>query len=142
MNMYNSHSFSAQQGEFVKILFEDVGTFSAYNSPSMNIPINSVNLNQVGTKKHYVKSDEKHANSEFYVYGVTQVNMKKVLTLRTQFLFVNQTFFKYEVHIRFPNSSIVKSLDPGDSLPIPDTLNNCKFQIRIAQEQAHFGEEY
>ena len=55
----------------------------------MSIPLSNVNLNQVGSKKHYFKDDERHERSEFYVYGVTQVNMKKILTIRTQYLFVN-----------------------------------------------------
>ena len=49
----------------------------------MTIPLNNVNLNQVGCKKHYLRDDEKNESSEFYVYGVTQVNMKKVLTVRS-----------------------------------------------------------
>ena len=55
----------------------------------MTIPLSSVNLNQVGCKKHYFRDDEKSDSSEFYVYGVTYVSMKKVLTVRTQYLIVN-----------------------------------------------------
>ena len=58
----------------------------------MSIPLKDVNLNQVSCKKHYLRDDEVRADSEFYVYGVSQVGMKKVLTVRTQYLFVNQTF--------------------------------------------------
>ena len=112
----------------MKVLFEDVN-----QTTSMSIPLNSVNLNQVGCKKHYVRDDE----SEFFVYGVTFANMKKVLTIRTQYLFVNQTFFSYELHIRFPNSSLLKTLHPGDRMPIPDLYNKCKFQLRIASAQSH-----
>lgn len=49
----------------------------------MSIPLTIVNLNQIGCKKHYFKDDERIKDSEFYVYGVTQVNLKKVLTIRT-----------------------------------------------------------
>eukprot|EP00347_Sterkiella_histriomuscorum_P000566 403375355 len=143
MNIYNSHQFSGQQGEFIKILFEDAGPEKGgiTSGSGMSIPLSSVNLNQVGCKKHFVKDDERLNHSEFYVYGVTQVNMKKVLTIRTQYLFVNQTFFNYEIHIRFSNSSITRSLAPGDRLPIPDTINQCKFQIRIASQQNHIEAE-
>jgi hypothetical protein len=58
--------------------------------------------------------------------------MKKVLTVRTEYLFVNQTFFSYDIHIRFMTSSIVKILGPGDKLPIPNDYNKCRFQIRIS----------
>ena len=90
MSMYNSHSFSGQQGEFVKIMFEDTGTANT----AMSIPLTNVNLNQVGNKKHFINDDE-GSNNEFYVYGVSLVNMKKVLTIRTQYLFVNMTLFNY-----------------------------------------------
>ena len=55
-----------------------------------------------------MRDDDRHNNSEFYVYGVSFINMKKVLTIRTQYLFVNKTLFNYEIHVRFKNSSIVK----------------------------------
>ena len=85
MDAYNSHCFSGQQGEFIKILFEDVGPMNGgiSSGSGMSIPISSVNLNQFGCKKHFVKDDEKNNLSEFFVYGVSQVNMKKVLTIRT-----------------------------------------------------------
>jgi hypothetical protein len=128
--MYNSHQFSGQQGEFIKVHFDDSDSQnssvkgSMLSTPGgMTIPLNHVNLNQVGCKKHYLRDDDRQQASEFYVYGVSQVNMKKVLTVRTQYLFVNQTFYSYEVHIRFPKSSIIKSLAPGDRLPIPDSYN-------------------
>lgn len=75
MSMYTSHQFSGLYGEYIKVLFEDVNN-------GRNIPINRINLNQVGSKKHFLTQDELEHN-EFYVYGVTQVNMKKVLTIRT-----------------------------------------------------------
>ena len=55
----------------------------------MTIPLTNVNLNLMGFKKHYIRDDEKKEKSEFYVYGVSQIKLKKVLTVRTQYLFVN-----------------------------------------------------
>ena len=46
--------------------------------------------------------------------------MKKVFTIRNQYLFVNQTFFSYDLLIKFSTSSIVKTLNPGDRYPIPN----------------------
>lgn len=62
MNIYNSHQFSGQQGEFIKILFEDAGSSNngITSGSGMSIPLSSVNLNQVGCKKHFVKDDERH----------------------------------------------------------------------------------
>jgi hypothetical protein len=55
------------------------------------------------------------------------MNMKKILTIRTQYLFVNQTLFNYEVHIRFKHNSLLRKLAPGESMPIPGTFDSCKF---------------
>ena len=135
--MYNQHTFT--QGEFIKVLFDDIGTITNNAQPSkmLSIPLNNVNLNLVGFKKHFFRDEN---SSEFYSYGVQQVNMKKVLTVRTQYLFVNQTFFTYEIHVRFKNSSFTKTLLSGQSMPIPDSYNGFKFQIRI-QPTSNIQEE-
>ena len=54
-------------------MFEDVGPMNGgiSSGSGMSIPLSSVNLNQVGCKKHFVKDDEKNNQSEFFVYGVT-----------------------------------------------------------------------
>ena len=86
----------------------------------MNIPLSNVNLNEIcNKKKHYVRDDEESKNSEFYVYGVQLINMKKILTIRCQYLILNQTLFEYEIHIRYPNSSFLKTVRPGESFPLP-----------------------
>ena len=101
----------------------------------MCIPLNHVNLNQVLCKRHNIKDD--HDKCEFLVYGVNLVNMKKILTIRTLYLFVNKTLFNYDIHIRYQNSSVVKTLQPGDTFPMPESIDNCKFQIRISSFQKH-----
>lgn len=98
----------------------------------MSIPLKSVDLNQVGIRKHFVKEMDR---GEFYVYGVQLLNMKKILTLRTEFLMVNNTLLVYEVHIRFPNKSEIKRVEQGGCLPFPQAYNKSKFQIRVAPNQ-------
>ncbi len=67
--------------------------------------------------------------------------MKKILTVRSQFLLVNQTFYSYEIHIRFKNSSLVKTLQPGDKFPLPESYNKYKLQFRISPSSLYFTED-
>mmetsp|Transcript_23179 Transcript_23179/g.22662 ORF Transcript_23179/g.22662 Transcript_23179/m.22662 type:complete len:160 (-) Transcript_23179:1764-2243(-) len=134
-----------QKGEFIKILFqqhrpdhlEDSSSSSSSSSLAMSIPLNNVNLNTVGCRKHFIHEDsqeEMAGDSEFYVYGVQFLHMKKILTLRTPYLFVNKTLFSYDIHVRNRHHSTFTRLEPGDTLPLPQSLDNAKFQIRIAPE--------
>jgi len=88
-----------------------------------------VNLKQVGSRRHNVRDDGK---DDGLVYGVRLVNMKKILTIRTLFLFSNKTLFNYDIHVRYQNSSVMRTLHPGDTMPLPESMDVCYFQIRIS----------
>jgi len=53
--------------------------------------------------------------------------MKKVLIIRTDYLFVNQTFCTYDINIKYQGLQVAKTLKPGDRLPLPNNFNRCKF---------------
>ena len=59
--------------------------------------IEDVNLNQTSTGNRHYYQNQKY--KEFIVYSIEFANMKRILTLRTQYLLVNQTMFDYDVKI-------------------------------------------
>ena len=81
------HELHGQGEEIVSVVFESKHL----------LPIKEINLNKLGQK-------EKHsfaANSvEFLAYEVSFVDLKRILTVRTQFLIINQTLETFELLLK------------------------------------------
>lgn len=88
---------------------------------------------------HYFKNSK---YKEFILYGVSFKNLKRVLTLRTQYLLRNDTLLDYHVRIM---SCIDKErtekvnlkqiiLKSGCELPLPESYNFCAMQLRLAKD--------
>jgi hypothetical protein len=65
---------------------------------------------------------------EFILYGVSFRNLKRVLTIRTQYLIKNETLLDYSVKIlnvfeKDRTNSEEKILKSGCSLPLPESYN-------------------
>jgi hypothetical protein len=72
-------------------------------------------LNELGYRTHILR-EGKYMEKMFY--GVKLIDFKKVFTIRTQCQLVNRTGYDYLVHLRFPDFSLLKFLESGDSLPL------------------------
>ena len=74
-------------------------------------------------RRHYFLAQK---FKEFIVYSVEFEKMKRVLTLRTQYLMVNNTLHDYDIKIisLFNKEQFeMKMLKAGQSLPIPECYN-------------------
>ena len=96
-------------------------------------PINEVNLNKLGNaSRHYFISSK---FKEFLVYGVTfEKSLKRVLTLRTQYLLQNATLLDYDVRITssFNKDQFeVRQLRAGGLMPLPESYNQSVLQLRL-----------
>lgn len=86
--------------------------------------------------RHYYR-DPRY--KEFILYGISFVNLKRVLTLRTQYLLKNDTLLDYHVRIvsffdkekTKPENLLLKS---GESLPLPESYNQSQLQLRLSSE--------
>lgn len=87
-------------------------------------PIKEVNLNKsLKPCRHYFRHQK---FKEFIVYSIEFENMKRVLTLRTQYLLVNKTLHDYQIKIinQFNKEQFeIKMLKAGNFLPLPETYN-------------------
>ena len=75
--------------------------------------------------RHYFKSNK---FKEFIVYAIEyeNKNLKRVLTLRTQFLLTNRTLYDYKIKVVSlfdKQSANFKDLKAGGCLPIPESYN-------------------
>ena len=73
--------------------------------------------------RHYFKSSK---FKEFIVYAVEFKNLKRVLTLRTQYLLQNKTLFDYQIKVVSlfdKKTSSIRQLKAGGCLPIPECYN-------------------
>ena len=60
------------------------------------------------------------------MYSIEFENMKRVLTLRTQYLIVNKTLHDYQIKIinQFNKEQFeIKMIKAGSFLPLPETYN-------------------
>lgn len=91
---------------------------------SSKAPIREVNLNKSQKPcRHYFRSQK---FKEFLVYSIEFENMKRVLTLRTQYLMVNKTLHDYQIKVinqLNKEQFEIKMLKSGASLPLPETYN-------------------
>lgn len=96
--------------------------------------LSEINLNKsMKPCRHYFKSQK---FKEFIIYSIEFENMKRVLTLRTQYLMVNKTLHDYQIKIiSVINESQVelKTLKAGQSLPIPESYNQSHMHLRPAR---------
>lgn len=65
---------------------------------------------------------------EFILYGVSFTNLKRVLTIRTQYLLRNDTLLDYDVKIvslleKDRSQAEQKVLKSGGYLPLPESFN-------------------
>ena len=81
---------------------------------------------------------ERQKQAFYLVYGVQLVHMRKVLTVRTPFVFVNKTVFDYKIEMieevkesHIPSSNILKN---GEKLPIPFEYYDKNFKMHILEE--------
>ncbi len=88
-----------------------------------NREIKKIDLNKIEMKSHILR-EGKYIESLFY--GVKLIDFKKVLTIRTQFQLVNKTSSNYLIHFKINEKSIVKYMEPGDSLPLAMRLDKSK----------------
>jgi hypothetical protein len=75
---------------------------------------------------------------KYIVYGVTLIKMRKILTVRTPFVFYNKTLFVYEIEIVERNTGREREkieLNPDKKYPINfEYYENCDLKIRITLE--------
>lgn len=109
-------------------------------------PIEEVKLNKtMKATRHYFKSKK---FKEFVVFAIEyeSKNLKRVLTLRTQFLLRNKTLFDYQIKIISlfdKQNSEIKELKVGECLPIPETYNQSLMKIKLRSEHdSDWSDEY
>jgi hypothetical protein len=105
-----------------------------------------LNANTIGSMwRHYFRNPK---YKEFILYGVSFSNLKRVLTLRTQFIMRNDTLKDYEVKItsiydKEKSKTDLKLLKSGASLPLPEHYNTCSMQLRLATDsEAHWSQDW
>ena len=88
------------------------------------VPITGIDINKTGqANRHYFPNSK---FKEFLLYTVSFKHLKRVLTIRTQYLIHNQTLENYNVRIvsLFEKQCLSdKTLKSGDYLPVPESYN-------------------
>ena len=100
-------------------------------------PIEKVSFGSVGFFTHNLNTGRSYIPFglyEFLIYEVTLRKMRKIITLRTPYMFYNKTDFCYL--IRFskspqPSSFWVRKLSAGAMMPIPIHEIDCFISVAI-----------
>jgi len=99
-------------------------------------PITNINLNKLGQANRHYYRNQKY--KEFIVYGVTFQNLKRVLTIRTQYLLKNLTDSDYQLKVISwfdkENGCENKELKAGDCIPIPESYKQSNLQIKLKSD--------
>jgi hypothetical protein len=102
---------------------------------SSKLPIQAINLNKLGQTNRHCFRNKKY--KEFIIYGVTFQNLKRVLTLRTQFLLQNSTAFDYSIKIQSkfePSQVETMILHSGRAMPLPESYNQSVLFVKLFQD--------
>ena len=100
-------------------------------------PIERVSFGAVGFFTHNLKTGRAFIPFgvyEFLIYEVTLSKMRKIITLRTPYMFLNKTAYTYLVRFSRnpqPSSFTVRRMRPGQVLPIPIKDIACFMSIAI-----------
>ena len=114
--MYCDGELSNKQEEIVQVVFSE-----------KKVPITDINLNElIHGQRHYFNG---MGHKEFLVYTVSFKNLKRVLTLRTQYLLENRTLFDYQIRIDSPEKCEEKVLRAGGLLPLPESYNKSELKL-------------
>lgn len=126
----HSDSIGEYKSEYIKVSFDAESFQVKHNKDRFTVckDIKKIDLNEHGYKTHILR-EGKYMEKLFF--GVRLINFKKVLTIRSQFQLVNLTGFDYLVHFRFKDSSLLKFLESGDSLPLAMRLDESRIQIKM-----------
>jgi len=101
--------------------------------------IEHINLNSNKLDKMWRHNYKDPRYKEFILYGVSFTNLKRVLTIRTQYLLRNDTLLDYDVKIvslleKDRSQAEQKVLKSGGYLPLPESFNQSAMQLRLAKE--------
>lgn len=100
-------------------------------------PIDKVSFGSVGFFTHNLKTGRSYIPFglyEFLIYEVTLRKMRKIIRLRTPYMFFNKTDFTYMVRFSKnpqPCSFWVRKVAPGQMMPIPIQDIACFISIAI-----------
>ena len=100
-------------------------------------PIREINLNKSQKPSRHYFLNQKF--KEFLVYQIEFENMKRILTIRTQYLMINRTLHDYSIKIiNLLNRDLREDrlLKAGDSFPIPESYNQSVMQLKLARSSS------
>jgi hypothetical protein len=97
-------------------------------SVEVNRDIRDVDLNKLGYQAHVLRQG---AQGETLFYGCKTIDCKKVFTVRSQYQLVNFTGFHCLVYFRHQDAFLLKYLESGDSLSLPQRLDDFTIQIKM-----------
>jgi hypothetical protein len=118
VDQFRQTNLGSKQEEIVSISF----------SRTSKAGIEHINLNSNKLNKMFRHNYRNPKYKEFILYGISFRNLKRVLTIRTQYLIKNETLLDYSVKIlnvfeKDRTNSEEKILKSGCSLPLPESYN-------------------